>query len=196
MKKSENHQKTVKNDEKVAKNDKKPLKRYNSIDKTERVVQELVENGRSSVSGIMREVGFGQGYAAHPERLKATLKFQKLLKKYLPEKRTTIQHGALIEAGKLDHYTFPATDTDDMIRAVFEGIQGVRLVRIQGNSQWKRAYFMTPDNDARLRAIEMAYKLYNRLGTKSLESDNNNPTDEIREVLVRVRQILPHSDSG
>ena len=74
------------------------VKRVKLVDRTEKVVQKLVENGANSVSETMRQVGFSNAYASNPGKLKDTAKFNKLLKKYLPDNVLVDRHSQLINS--------------------------------------------------------------------------------------------------
>ena len=77
------------------------------------------------------------------------------------------------------------------MREVIETIPGCHLIKVQRNSQWARAYFSAPDNKTQREVLELAYKLRKKLGGSN---DNDNPdglSGEIREVVFRIKRILP-----
>lgn len=161
------------------------------IDRTEAAIKKYAENGGKSLSQAMRDVGFSEAYAEQPQKLKKTDKWQKLLQKYLPDKTLAQKHKELLTVGRLETFVFPLSIEDEEIKSVIRDIDGSKFIRISKSPAGKRAYFTAPNADAQLRALELAYKIKGRTQKDQIEDPNANTSQEIREVIFRVRKMLP-----
>lgn len=160
------------------------------IDRTEAAVKSYVDNGAKSLSQAMTDVGFSPAYADHPDKLKKTKKWAKLVKKYLPDDTLAQKHNQLLNVGTLTSFAFPPNTPDVEIMTTINNIAGSKFIRISASAHEKRAYFTTINADAQLRALEMAYKITGRIN-KSNDGAIADPSEEIREVIFRVRKMLP-----
>lgn len=167
------------------------VKRGHIVDRTEKVVQKLVEDSGISVGQAMRDAGFNPGYAKNPQYLKDTLKFNKLLKKYLPDDTLTKKHNQLLESGKISQFVFRLDATDEEIKAILEDA-GSRFLYIKNHPTGRTAYFTAPDNDAQLKALDLAYKLKGKVNRDGGDG-GGNVSQEIQAVIVRIRSMLPDS---
>lgn len=162
------------------------------LDRHEVLKDKLIENGGKSVSKAMIEAGFSPAYASNPQKLKATKKWQKILKKYLPDDKLAKKHDQLLNSSKLDHFVFPATTPDSDIADVFEGVPGAKLITIKTNAQWKRAYFTIPHNEIQMEALKEAYRIKGKTRSDGA-GIGLDPGEEVREVIFRVRKLFPES---
>lgn len=161
--------------------DKKPKTRGTLLNKEEKkgtrantprqlvAVKKLSDIVRSSkgqknitLGKLLREAGYSEETSKKPGRVVKAKSFQELLDHYLPDDAIAEVHGDLMKASKLDHYIFPLGAEDDDIREIIESVSGCRLVKIKIDTNWKRAYFWTPDNMSRMKAIAEAYKIKNK----------------------------------
>lgn len=118
---------------------KKP-KRKPSI-RAERTAQILAGNGGKSVGAAMREAGYSKSSADTPSKLTNTLSWPELMDKYLPRKSIAAAHKKLVSAEKS---TF---------------------VQVGGEIIEKKS----PDNAARNKAVDMAYKLRGEFAPEQIE---------------------------
>jgi GTP-binding protein EngB required for normal cell division len=62
----------------------------------QRLEREIAANTGKSLSQAMTDAGYSPGYAKNPQDLKKTKKWQKLIKKYLPENTLVQKHKQLL----------------------------------------------------------------------------------------------------
>jgi len=112
-----------------------------------------------TIERVLKEAGYSSYYSKQGQRALKGIRFQKLLEKHLPDALIAETHEGVLKASKLDHYVFPARENNGEIKKVIESVAGCKLVKIRRQKNWKRAYFLTPENPSRIRAIAEAYKL-------------------------------------
>ena len=136
-----------------------------------RSVRNADKKGQKKISlgKILRDAGYSHSKSLSPSRVIGTLSFQTLLDKYLPDETLAEVHGDLLKASVLSHYVFPASESDEEIKEIIESVQGCKVMKIRKQHSWKRAYFWTPDNNSRLKAISEAYKVKNKYPAERLE---------------------------
>ena len=126
-------------------------------------ITEIIRNSkglkRITLGRILRESGFSDSMSEQPSRIIQSKSFQKLLDRYLPDDVIAEVHGDALEASELNHYIFPASEDDEMIKKTVESIKGCKLIKIRKQHTWKRAYFWSPDTRSRLTAIAEAYRV-------------------------------------
>jgi len=108
---------------------------------------------------LMKEVGYSDEFSKQPSRVTKSKGFQALLDKYLPDDTIAEVHGDALRASKLDHYVFPQSEDDEVIKDTIESVNGCKLIKIRKKLNWKRAYFHSPDTGNRIKAIQEAYKV-------------------------------------
>lgn|ERR1035437_6602578 len=114
------------------------------------LVKELVEsNGSTSMGEAMIKAGYSKNTALNPQQVTKSLAWPELVKKYLDEDKTLSVHQAQLDATKqlsARNGKDANAETDDFIEV--------------------------PDNQARLKAVELAYKVTGRLKDTSLVQVN------------------------
>ena len=130
-----------------------------------RRLTEIVRNSKKqkgiTLGKILRGAGYSESFSEQPKRAIQAKSFQELLDQYLPDDLITETHQQILKASTMDHYVFPKTEDDEEIKQVVESVSGCKLIKIRQVGEWKRAYFWTPDNQSRVRAIAEAYKVKN-----------------------------------
>src|SRR3990167_5190031 len=108
-------------------------------------ITEIVRNSkgqkRISLGRILRESGYSDSMSTQPARVIQSKSFQALLDRYLPDNTIAEVHGDALEASELNHYIFPVSEDDEVIKDTVESIKGCKLIRIRKQHTWKRAYF-------------------------------------------------------
>jgi len=97
----------------------------------------------------------------------------------LPDDLLARKHYELLQAMVIDHYVFPNAVSDKDIVEIIAKALGCRLIKVQRNSQWARAYFSVPDNRSRKDAIDMAYRLKGKYP--------KGQQDEAKKVIIQVK---------
>ncbi len=127
------------------------------------------DGGKSPLGRLMIKAGYTKSYAKTPQKVKQTLSWEQLMEKNLPDDLLSKKHNELLSSMTIDHYTFPNAVTDETIKQILDQVAGCKLLRVQRNPQWVRAYFAIPDNRSRKDAIDMAYKLKSKYPKGSQE---------------------------
>ena len=131
-----------------------------------RAVEILVENGGKSVSGAMRKAGYSAKTAKVPSKLTGSKSFQQLLDEYLPQDKIAAAHAALVEA-------------EDVVFIP----RGKNIIE-------KRR----PDNAARNKAVEMAYKLRGNFAPEQIELTKrkyqNLSNSELAALIKQAKEVL------
>jgi len=140
----------------------------------------MVERG-STMKEVMVGAGYSEKTAIAPTKLTKSKGWKELMDKFLPEKELGKKHRELLNAGVIQHYTFPARIiqkknketgeiekdgnpediSDSEIKKIVESVKGCKLIYIKIDSYLggKTAYYQAPDNKSRKDALDMAYKL-------------------------------------
>lgn len=130
----------------------------------------LSENigGGMSFGEAMREAGYSKNYSEEPQLLRRTESWQKLVEKNLPDTLLTRTHTSLLKSARIDHMTFPPFNkkrnkkgeqiTDEEIVELLDTVN-CTVKKIVHGEQARHIYFWSPDNLARDRALDKAYKL-------------------------------------
>ena len=156
------------------------------------IISEKIRKKEKVVIGeVLKEAGFSESTQLRPSTVTKTKTWQQLLDKTLKEKGLLKTHKALLNHSSLNHYTFPNAMTDQEItKIIVDGVPGARVLNIHRNSQWARAHFSAPDGGIRVKSLELAYKIAGKLKS---EDDGPKENEEIREVVFRIRKLLPQA---
>ncbi len=136
----------------------------------------------------MLESGYSKATSLTPKNALATKGFQGFLEAKLSDHRLADKHSDLLDSVKLDQFVFPNSLDDKDIARVIEKVPGCKLVKIQRNSQWARAYFSVPDNRVQLDTLKEAYKVRDKYPRSTKEAQT---PAEIEEAILYIRRILP-----
>jgi len=126
------------------------------------LLKKLVENGGKSVSKAMIEVGYAPATAKNPQKITKSKEWNELMDEYLPDSELMRVHKELINAAEINKFDFPPTERNSKIKETIESVAGCRLHHIHLYLSVKHAYYSSPDNLTRTKAIEAAYKLKNK----------------------------------
>ena len=175
----------------------KPKKGYDkepSI-RIRRVFKRVMESkGKISVSQAMRDEGYPSTTTHNPQQLTRSKTWQELLQTFLPEEGLIRTHRSLMNAFHLGHQVFPLSIEDEDIVDLLASTE-CTVVKIQYGEQAKHVYFWAPDNMARDRALDKAYKLTGKYAPTIVKfsDDNKDQTDsdlsdEERRLVKEVRK--------
>lgn len=162
-----------------------------------KVIQKMVENGGKSVSKAMLEVGYSPAYAKNPQKLTNTKIYQDLISVYLPDEELIKKHRELLGANKIRRFLFPIIKkgekkselTNDEIREILESITGYRLIYVKTGRFGKIASYSVPDNHARLKALDLAYKLHGKYAPEqsgNIKRKYQDLTDTELDALIKT----------
>jgi len=126
-----------------------------------------------SVSRAMVESGYSPKTAKNPQHLTRSRGWQELIGASLVDEKIVKEHSKLLKATKIRSYSFPLCEDDKTIKEIIEGFNGNRLLGVSHGPRTKTAYYSTPDNMARFKALETAYKLKGRLNPQPMQPERN-----------------------
>lgn len=156
----------------------------------EAVAKKVGKGRKVSISKEMRKAGYSRSYSESPHRLTRSKGWEPLMEGYLPDDLLAETHGELVRAVKLSHYAFPKSEDKEFIEEVINNVPGCKLVKIRAVKGWKRAYYLTPDNQSRIRAIEAAYKLKGKFAPEKAQA-NDDPLRDLSDMeLIGIRREL------
>lgn len=138
---------------------------------------------RVTLGSILKAAGYSDSICQKPALVTKRKGFQALLRERLSDDLLTKTHKQLIRSARLDHRVFPKSMSDKEIKGVIESIEGCKIRKIKHGETANHAYFWTPDNQSRSKAIDMAYKIRNKY-----------PAEKHKvEALVAVVEIIKYA---
>jgi len=145
----------------------KPRKFYSTrqqiaVKRLSEIIRSGKKNKSITIGKILRDAGYSDSYSEAPNRIIKRKSFQEALDRYLPDEVITKIHGSILQASVIDHMTFPKAMSDKEIKEVIESIDGCKVRKIKHGELANHAYFWSPDNTSRLRAVAEAYKIKNK----------------------------------
>lgn len=139
------------------------------------------------IGRLMKELGYTKAYAKNPKQLLNTKDWKGLMEEHLSDDDLAKKHQQLLNKITIDHYIYPASESDKEIKKTFEKF-GLSLIRIRKQKQWKRAYFSIMDGQAASRALDMAYKLKGKYGDITIQHKFGELSDE--ELEGEIAEII------
>lgn len=154
------------------------LKQKIAVKKLSEILGSVKNQKQITMGRILREAGYSLSVSKTPNLVTKTKGWKMLMKKFISDEVVMKAHKDLLHSCQLDHYVFPRSEEDKIIKEIVEDIPGCKLLKISKSQQSKRAYFWIPDNRSRSKAIDMVYKLkgrYKKDGEGTKVSILNNP---------------------
>lgn len=146
--------------------EKKPAARRAPSLRMRKTAKLLVEKGRKSVSGAMREAGYSDNTAKVPGKVTKTKSWQELMDQYLPQDLVAQKHAELLDA-------------EDIVFIP------------RGNKILERR---RPDHAARKAGVDMAHKLRGSFAPEKIELSKrkfgNMSNAELAEVIAKAKKTL------
>jgi len=134
------------------------------------VAQNLLENTGKSVSRAMKEVGYKRGSYLNPQQLTRSKGWINLMKKHLPDSLLAQRHNDLLNKKEF----------------IAIGKAGERELVETGEI----------DANAVAKGLDMAYKLKSKYPNKQFDNESDQASQEVREIIFRVRKLFPESNPG
>jgi hypothetical protein len=104
-------------------------------------ISELLGNSKGqkniTLGKILKSVGYSDSVCKTPTVVTKAKGFQELLKERLSDDLLTQTHQQLLQASKLDHYVFPKSESDAVIKEVINSVPGCKFYRIRRAENWK-----------------------------------------------------------
>lgn len=161
-------------------------------------VQRMVANGgkRRSLAQAMREAGYSESYARNPQKIKGTKVWQEYLEEFIPDEQLAVAHRSLLEAQRVSRMEFPALLTDEEIKNIIAASGRTVLVLKRGKGGVNVA-FSEPDFTARVRAIDLAYKVKGLYKAGEADTPQSEYThlsdDELHALIEQYKGFFKHT---
>lgn len=148
----------------------------------------MVANGGKtrSLAQSMREAGYSESYARNPQKIKQTRVWQEYLQEFIPDESIANAHKSLIEAKRVNKIDFPASMSDKEVKEIIIS-SGKEVFAINRNRKVVQVVFSEPDYSARIRGVDLAYKvkgLYGDKNTEAVQNEYSNLSDNELRVLI------------
>lgn len=151
----------------------------------------IVENG-GNIGQAMVAAGYSPATAKTPQKLTSSKGWSSLVKQFLPDNDLLKIHKELLKSYKLEVCQFPKQESDTSIRKIIGRVPGWKLITIEATDKCKTCMIAIPDNLARKGALELAYKVTDKLSLS--KSPLGSEMDEAaEEAIAYIRSILPRS---
>lgn len=155
------------------------------------VASKIVENG-GNMGQAMVAAGYSPATAKTPKKLTQSKGWTELMKEFLPDNDLLKIHKELLESYKLEVCQFPKQESDEGIRKIIRRVPSWKLITIEAREKCKICMIAIPDNLARKGALELAYKVTNKLfiskGTIGGEME-----EAAEDAIAYIRKTLPRS---
>jgi len=139
-----------------------------ATEKQQRAIAIYMENhGTISVGEAMRQAGYTAASAKNPKLLTDSLDWQEAMEKYLPDVELLARHRDLLEAKKVEHVVYPFGLEEMVIKELLESV-GCTPRHHEFHQNGVHVWFWAPDQGARAKALDLAYKLKGKM-TKKVE---------------------------
>lgn len=140
------------------------------------VLDKMVQNG-GNMAEALRETGYSPSVVNHPAKVTSTQTWQELMEAEFPDGNIAERHNQLLKASRLEQMVFPEgakltanklpgseVMSDEEIREMFEqaDCRVLRIVHQTTPTAQRLCYFVSPDNLARDKALDKAYKIKGR----------------------------------
>ncbi len=167
------------------------------------IVEDIGKGKKATITDAAQRAGFSESYATNGT-LTQTDSWKALLEEALSDEKLIDIHKQLLSSMHLDHMTFPIYTpdkeddgtqlSDEDIKELLEST-GCTVRRIVHGDSARHVYFWSPDNLARDRALDKAYKLKKRyeqdLHVKhSFQRPLNEIEEEIAGALSEIGEII------
>lgn len=167
--------------------------------KAKRTFKNLSDNIGKPIGEAMREAGYSEQTSKTPKRLTTTLGWQELMSKYLPDKDLAKTHNTMLKANVMVTADFSTSISDQDIKKHIKAISGSKLISIDTSMIYKkskggdsfetfnvkRATYTVPENNARSKGLDFAYKL-----KKKYNDDEDNHPNSLKLTDEQLNRIL------
>ena len=151
----------------------------------------MVENG-GNMGKAMIEAGYSKAMAKNPYKLTRSRGWFEAIDGILFDDKLVQIHNELLDAEKIVKTKFPLFVSDKKIHSIIESGCEAKVAYIEELKGYKNCYYLWPDNSARLRAVELGYKLKGYLNHPPKTSQLSDADDrELRECIERTNRVLP-----
>lgn len=153
--------------------------------RAKKAVKLALENG-GNVSKAMREAGYSEAMAKNPQKLTQSKAWNDIMEEVFPDNFIVEQHRKLFESRQLDYFVFSKSMLDEEIRQHVEAA-GLSVIVIRASDKGKMAFYSTPNDIVRQKALADIYKIKGRYAPEKV--DHTTLGKEI-QAITGVRVII------
>jgi len=162
-------------------------------------VQKMVANGgkRRSLAQSMREAGYSESYARNPQKIKGTRAWQDYLEEFIPDEQIAVAHKTLLEAQRVSRMDFPVSLTDEEVTGIIAS-SGRTVLAVKRSKKTVSVAYAEPDFTARVRAVDLAYKVKGLYGESKVENPYRQyehlSTEELEALIEQYKGFYRHAN--
>lgn len=150
---------------------------------------------KESLYQAMIEEGYSPSYA-RSGGVGSTKSWNKLIEERLSDEKLSYIHQTLVVAKKLDYMLFNPEVPDEAIYELIDSV-GCVLKKLIHGVAGTHAYYFAPDNNSKIKALELAYKIRGKMAPEVLEIRKGleGMTDEeLAEVIKKQKNKFTKND--
>lgn len=134
------------------------------------ILSEIIRNsnGKKSISmgTILREAGYSKQTSLKPKLVTETKGFKEEMNRVISDLKLVKTHAELLDAYELKTMSFDGRLSDKEIKEIIEDTGKYKIWDISRKNHEVRCRYWAPDYQARLKALDLAYKLKNHYPKK------------------------------
>jgi hypothetical protein len=123
----------------------------------------LVANGCKSAAEALRLAGYSKAVIRNPSKVTMSQTFQETLSEMLSNENLAKTHSELLNAvtpAYVDITDISEREAKQLIKKIPGAVfQRIEMIRRKNTKSLTRIHYLTPDSQARLRAVDLAYKV-------------------------------------
>ena len=123
-----------------------------------KAINDLQAYPEKPLKHAMVDAGYSPAYAHKPQEFRNTEAVKKEYAERFTDEELDKVHHELLMAARIDHMVFPKAVTDEEIKELLATV-GCTVKKIMHSDNANHAWFWSPDNMARDKALDKAYKL-------------------------------------
>lgn len=173
----------------MAKSEKPKSKRKVTPTLRQQRLSVIISSGKKkSVKAAMIEAGYSESTAKRSTKVMDSKGWEKLMDKFLPDKLIAKTEREQLRATTLQRFVFPPSMEDDVVKDIVKNTPGAKLLKITRGEKATHVSFLFPDNTARGKSLDRAYKLKLKYPKEKSEDSLNT---SLEAALARIDGILP-----
>ena len=138
--------------------------------KQKRFIKNLAENGGNSRRAALA-AGYSQEMADNPKKIFNSIAVKESCRDIFDPAEISKLHNRLVHADVFSQYSFSKSMPNKEIVKIMSKVD-YKIVRIIKLNRGKICYFLKPDNQTRLKAIDMAYKVTGTYNSSKLKQED------------------------
>lgn len=155
--------------------------------------------GKSNKKESLYQAMVDEGYSPHYARsggVGTTKSWQKLIEERLSDEKLSYIHQTLVVAKKIDYMLFNPEVPDEAIYELIDSV-GCVLKKLIHGIAGTHVYYFAPDNNSKIKALELAYKIRGKMAPEVLEIRKGlegMSDEELAEVIKKQKNKFTKND--